>query len=89
MCAVDSATFAWRFLFGLKKACITFFIYSKPVLSGHSKIDITKVFGTNGSSMKVEHIAEQNVLPFEWPLNFLQDIGEQITTNIHINILLT
>ena len=68
MCAVDSATFAGRFLFDLQKACIAFFIYSKTVLSGHSKIDKTKVFETNGSSMKVERIAEQNVLPFEWPL---------------------
>ena len=30
----------------------------KPVLSGHSKIDKTKVFKTNGSLMKVESIAE-------------------------------
>ena len=64
MCAVDSATFAGRFLFDLQKACIIFFIYSKPVLSGRSKIDKTKIFETNGSSMKLERIAEQNVLPF-------------------------
>ena len=30
----------------------------KPVLSGHSKIDKTKVLKTNGSLMKVESIAE-------------------------------
>ena len=30
----------------------------KPVLSGHSKIDKTKVFKTNGSLMKVNTIAE-------------------------------
>ena len=30
----------------------------KPVLSGHSKIDKTKVLMTNGSLMKVESIAE-------------------------------
>ena len=30
----------------------------KPVLSGNSKIDKTKVFKTNGSFMKVESIAE-------------------------------
>ena len=30
----------------------------KPLLSGHSKIDKTKVFNTNGSLMKVESIAE-------------------------------
>ena len=30
----------------------------KPVLSGHSKIDKTKVLETNGSLMKVESIAE-------------------------------
>ena len=30
----------------------------KPVLSGHSKIDKTKVFKTNGSLMKVESNAE-------------------------------
>ena len=30
----------------------------KPVLSGHSKIDKTKIFMTNGSLMKVKNIAE-------------------------------
>ena len=30
----------------------------KPVLSGHSKTDKTKVLKTNGSLMKVESIAE-------------------------------
>ena len=30
----------------------------KPVLSGHSKIDKTKILMTNGTSMKVESIAE-------------------------------
>ena len=30
----------------------------KPVLSGHSKIDKTKILMTNGSLMKVESIAE-------------------------------
>ena len=30
----------------------------KPVLSGHSNIDKTKVLKTNGSLMKVESIAE-------------------------------
>ena len=30
----------------------------KPVLSGHSKIDKTKVLQTNGSLLKVESIAE-------------------------------
>ena len=30
----------------------------KPVLSGHSKLDKTKVLKTNGSLMKVESIAE-------------------------------
>ena len=30
----------------------------KPVLSGHSKIDKTKVLMANGSLMKVESIAE-------------------------------
>ena len=30
----------------------------KPVLSGHSRIDKTKVLKTNGSLMKVESIAE-------------------------------
>ena len=35
------------------------FLYTvKPVLSGHSKIDITKILMTNGSLMKVESIAE-------------------------------
>ena len=30
----------------------------KPVLSGHSKIDKTKILMTNGSFMKVKNIAE-------------------------------
>ena len=30
----------------------------KPVYNGHSKIDKTKVFATNGSVMKVESITE-------------------------------
>ena len=30
----------------------------KPVLSGHSKLDKTKVLKTNGSLMKVKSIAE-------------------------------
>ena len=30
----------------------------KPILSGHSKIDKTKMLKTNGSLMKVESIAE-------------------------------
>ena len=30
----------------------------KPVLSGHSKVDKTKILMTNGSLMKVESIAE-------------------------------
>ena len=30
----------------------------KPVFSGHSKIDKTKILMTNGSLMKVESIAE-------------------------------
>ena len=43
---------------------ITFLTYTyfdhtvKPVLSGYSKIDKTKVLKTNGSLMKVESIAE-------------------------------
>ena len=37
----------------------TRFIYTvKPVLSGHLKIDITKVLMENGSLMKVKSIAE-------------------------------
>ena len=35
----------------------------KPVLSGHSKIDKTKVLKTKGSLMKVESIAEEAFLP--------------------------
>ena len=34
------------------------FRYIKPVLSGHSKLDKTKVLKTNSSLMKVESIAE-------------------------------
>ena len=37
----------------------TFFVDTvKPVLSGHSKIDKTKILLTNDSLMKVESIAE-------------------------------
>ena len=36
----------------------------KPVLSGHSKIDKTKVLKTNGSLMKVESIAECSLEAF-------------------------
>ena len=36
----------------------------KPVLSGHSKIDKTKVLMTNGSLMKVESIAESSKRAF-------------------------
>ena len=34
------------------------FVTVKPVLSGHSKIDKTKVLKTNGGSMKGKSIAE-------------------------------
>ena len=37
--------------------CFLFYTV-KPVLSGHSKMDKTKVLKTNGSLMKVESIAE-------------------------------
>ena len=47
-------------LHSLISAIITHFVDStvKPVLSGYSKIDKTKVLKTNGSLMKVESIAE-------------------------------
>ena len=46
--------------------------YSKtsPVLSGHSKIDKTKILMATGSSMKVESIAEcskGSILQYFWP----------------------
>ena len=34
----------------------------KPVLSGHSKIDKTKILKTKGSLMKVESIAEHSAI---------------------------
>ena len=34
----------------------------KPVLSGHSKIDKTKIFITNGCLMKIKSVAECNTL---------------------------
>ena len=37
----------------------------QPVLSGHSKIDKTKVLITNGSLMKVESIAECSCYTFD------------------------
>ena len=36
----------------------------KPVLSGHSKIDKTKVLKTNGGLMKAESIAECSLEAF-------------------------
>ena len=42
----------------------------KPVLSGHLKIDKTKVLMENGSLMKVESIAEcslWSILQYFWP----------------------
>ena len=36
----------------------------KPVLSGHSNIDKTKAFKTNGSLMKVKSIAEWSILQY-------------------------
>ena len=40
----------------------------KTVLSGHSKIDKTKILLTNGSLMKVESIAEcWSILQYFWP----------------------
>ena len=46
----------------IQKGLITLFIVRwviiKSVLSGHSKIDKTKILMTNGSLMKVESIAE-------------------------------
>ena len=36
----------------------------KPVLSGHSKIDKTKILMTNGGLMKVESIAECSIGAF-------------------------
>ena len=41
-------------IFSVLSGCFTV----KPVLSGHSKIDKTKVLMANGSLMKVEVIAE-------------------------------
>ena len=37
----------------------------KPALSGHSKIDKTKILMTNGSLMKVESIAECSCNTFD------------------------
>ena len=45
-------------------------LYSKPVSSGHSKIDKTKILMTNGSLMQVESIAEcslWSILWYFWP----------------------
>ena len=41
-----------------------------PVLSGHSKIDKTKILMTNSSLMKVENIVEcspGSILQYYWP----------------------
>ena len=42
----------------LKPELVSQMLYSKNVLSGHSKIDKTNILKTNGSLMKVESIAE-------------------------------
>ena len=46
-----------RFLYFIFSWCCTVKV-SKPILSGHSKLDETMVLKTNGSLMKVESIAE-------------------------------
>ena len=50
-------------------------IIVKPVLSGHLKIDITKVLLGNGSLMKVECIAECS------PRSILQYIQPALSDN--------
>ena len=54
---------------GEQFACIMHIYTVKPVLSGHSKIDKTKVLETNVSLMKVESIAECSLGAFcnTWP----------------------
>ena len=47
----------------------------KPVLSGHSKIDKTKILMTYGSLMKVESIAECS------PWSILQYFGPALSDN--------
>ena len=47
----------------------------KPVLSGHSKIDKTKILMTNGSLMMVERIAECS------PWSILQYFGPALSDN--------
>ena len=47
----------------------------KPVLSGHSKTDKTKILMTNGSVMKVESIAECS------PWSILQYFGPVLCDN--------
>ena len=51
--------------------CVTLWVNTvKPVLSGHSKIDTTKVLMTNGGLMKVESTAEcslWSILQYFWP----------------------
>ena len=42
----------------LKKKSLSKIVTTKPVLSGHSKIDKTKILKTNGSLIKVESISE-------------------------------
>ena len=37
------------------------------VLSGHSKIDKTKILMTNGSLMKVKSISDWSILQYFWP----------------------
>ena len=54
----------------IQAMCVRILNTVKPVLSGHSKIDKTKTFMTNGSLMKVESIAEcspWSILQYFWP----------------------
>ena len=46
------------FILNLMDFTIQLYIQYKPSLSGHSKIDKTKVLKTNSSFMEVESIAE-------------------------------
>ena len=66
----------------------------KPVLSGHSKIDKTKILTTNGSLMKVESIAYNTFdmhlaiigLETQFLVFFLSDRLRQVLLQTYVKI---
>ena len=61
---------------------------SKHVLSGHSKIDKTKILMTNGNLMQVESIAESShwsILQYFWP-SLSDNIGPENQSLVFLRV---